>query len=57
MKADDEGLGLQGAWPHGLHFNILYKEPRSHEILMFVCLKKDAEQCCNATKVNCIHFT
>ena len=22
-------------------------EPKSHEILMFVCLQKDAKQCCN----------
>ena len=26
-----------------------------HENLMFVCLQKDARQCCDATKLNCTH--
>ena len=29
--------------------------PKSREILMFVCLQKDAKQCCDATKVGCAH--
>ena len=24
-------------------------QPKSHEILMFVCLQKDGKQCCDAT--------
>ena len=27
----------------------------SHEILMFVCLQKDAKQCCDAAKLNHTH--
>ena len=28
---------------------------KSREILMFVCLQKDAKQCCDATKLNHTH--
>ena len=28
----------------------VYRVPKSHEILMFVCLQKDAKQCCDVTK-------
>ena len=28
---------------------------KSHEILMFVCLQKDAKQCCEVTKLDCTH--
>ena len=28
-------------------------EPTSHEILMFVCLQKDAKRCCDVTKLGC----
>ena len=29
--------------------------PRSHEILMFVFLLKEAKQCCDATELHCTH--
>ena len=29
--------------------------PKSGEILMFVCLQKDAKQCCDAAKLDCTH--
>ena len=29
--------------------------PKSREILMFVCLEKDAKQCCDATKLDYTH--
>ena len=31
--------------------------PKSHEILMFVCLQKDAKQCCDVSNLNCTHST
>ena len=33
----------------------IYRAPKSHEILMFVCLQKDAKQCCDAAKLACAH--
>ena len=30
-------------------------EPKSREILMFVCLQKDVKQCCDATELDCTH--
>ena len=30
--------------------------PKSREILMFVCLQKEAKQCCDATKLGCTHW-
>ena len=30
-------------------------EPKSREILMFVCPQKDAKQCCDVTKLDCTH--
>ena len=30
----------------GTQEDVSNREPKSHEILMFVCLQKDAEQCC-----------
>ena len=30
--------------------------PKSHEILMFVCLQKDAKQCCEVTKLDGTQF-
>ena len=35
----------------------LNSAPKSLEILMFVCLQKDAKQCCDATKLDCTHCT
>ena len=32
-----------------------YIHTKSREILMFVCLQKDAKQCCDATKRGCTH--
>ena len=32
-----------------------FRPPKSHEILMFVCLQKAAKQCCAATKRGCTH--
>ena len=31
------------------------RPPKSHEILMFVCLQKDSKQCCDATTPQSIH--
>ena len=31
------------------------REPKSLESLMFVCLQKDAKQCCDATTQESIH--
>ena len=38
-----------------VHTAMFNRVPKSHEILMFVCLQKDAKQCCDATKVGCTH--
>ena len=35
--------------------SLSYWKPKSHEILMFVCLQKDHKQCCDATKLDCTH--
>ena len=35
--------------------NLTNKVPCAIEILMFDCLKKDVKQCCDATKLDCIH--
>ena len=38
-----------------MHLNsVVNREPRSHEIMKFECLQKDAKQCCNITILNCI---
>ena len=37
--------GMEGSTGTELHNRV----PRSHEILMFVCLQKDARQCCGVT--------
>ena len=34
---------------------LLHWRPKSREILMFVCLQKDAKQGCDATKLDCTH--
>ena len=31
------------------------REPKSHHILMFVCLHKDARQCCGGRMLDCAH--
>ena len=31
------------------------RTPKSREILMFVCLQKDAKQCCDVTSPESIH--
>ena len=51
-------------WPRTLqttfHYNIIChmwmnRVGKSHEILMFVCLKKDAQQWCDITMFDCSH--
>ena len=32
-----------------------HRAPKSREILMFVCLQKDAKQCCEVTEHDCTH--
>ena len=50
----DTSKKIWNSW--GLKFwNSDHREPRSHDILMFVCLQKDAEQCCGATTPESIH--
>ena len=34
----------------------IYRAPKSHDILMFACLQKDAKQCCDATMPESIHI-
>ena len=37
-----------------LHFwSIQYWKPKSNEIVMSVCMQKDAKQCCDVTKLDC----
>ena len=33
------------------------KVPKSHEILMFVCLQCTTKQCCHITKLDCTHYS
>ena len=35
----------------------VYRATKSHEILMFVRLQKDAKQCCAITTLDCAHFS
>ena len=46
MQAVDAGL---------LVLMLTDRATKSHEILMFVCLQKDAKQCCDVTKLECAH--
>ena len=46
MQAVDAGL---------LVLMLTDRASKSHEILMFVCLQKDAKHCWDATKLDCTH--
>ena len=60
---------LTAACPSASHFHVQYMKPepgeilmfvcslmaKSRQILMFVCLQKDAKECCDATKLNRTH--
>ena len=49
---------LNGKQQHQLSncLRTLVGNPKSHEILMFVILQKDAKQCCDVTKLDYINF-
>ena len=41
----------------GCHQVMVHKAPECHEIMMLVCLKKDAKQCCDLTMITSIHYS
>ena len=43
--------------PNEILMFVSNKPTKSREILVFVCLQKDAKQCCDATKLDCTHCT
>ena len=49
IKSERCGTGALQNVP-ATHYRVPYK---SQDILMFVCLQKDAKQCCDAIKPNC----
>ena len=40
---------------HDILMFVCNRVPKSREILMLVCLQKDAKQCCDATKFDRTH--
>ena len=49
-------LRLSAGWTTLDNKRLNHRVPMSREILMFVCLQKDAKCCCDAMKIDHTHF-